>query len=162
MLSLVDLYRSMYNLEPIRRDVGAEESDKTAPRLPRFSFDIELEKDLDEEAVDKKNDKVKGKTWKLNRAEFSFVGQIVILSARLLVVKDAMVVRDEKEDEKRLWVANEHGDEDKEEVLLTAVTIEQRMFERLLWCSANVHKRVAYRDRISLILEGRFNGLHGW
>lgn len=60
--------------------------------------------------------------------------------------------------------SDEGDDDDQDEVLLlSTATVQPGAFRNLLWCNLEVHKRLCYKERVDMLLEGRFNGRKkGW
>jgi hypothetical protein len=100
--------------------------------LPRLSFDLR------NSLKDKKIDAL----WSLPRPVYWHIGRIVVLKVSLMEKK------------------GEENEED--EWMLRALTVKPEDFARLLFCNVDIHKRLRYRERIDMLLEGRFNGREGW
>ena len=161
LLSLVDLYRSIYDLPPVERtgdewsDVAKAKEENEKPILPRFSFD---DKDMDKMDVWKG----RGKLWSLPRSEYVGLGEAVVLGVRV-IEKEERVKKLDKELEGNFekTSGNASESEDEDELALTAVKVRKEQFSKLLFCNVNVHRRTAYRERMGMIMEGRFNGKAG-
>ncbi|KAH0561982.1 hypothetical protein GP486_003311 [Trichoglossum hirsutum] len=133
--SLVDLYRSIYSLPPIQ---DRPEQDPT-PRLPRLSFDTRNANPAPDPRP----------SWPLPSPEYFHIGQIVVFKVKL-----AEPAAD--------GGAGGGAASDADDLVLRAVTVAPNHFARLLFGSVSVHGRVCYRERVKMLLEGRFNGRESW
>jgi hypothetical protein len=130
--SLVDLYRSVYNLPPLQDDAAREQQQQqvsaAAVQLPRFSFDVGR---VDGQAS----------VWALPKPVYWHVGQLVVFKVEL---------------------AEKMGSGKEDDLVLRAVTVGPERFGGLLFCNVAVHRRVCYQERVGMLLEGRFNGRETW
>lgn len=134
--SLIDLYRSIYHLAPIQDN--PENPDRTAPQA--LQVDVQVPVPTKQNPIEKSEQLI----WPLPEPVYWHIGTIVTLMTELVDSDD------------------EDGDLD-DFLLLRAVTIPPEVFNNLLWCNIAVHKRLCYKERIDLLLEGRFNGRkEGW
>ncbi|KAH8587284.1 hypothetical protein B0O99DRAFT_747707 [Bisporella sp. PMI_857] len=149
LISLVDLYRSIYELPPIQK-VGEEISNKdNTPSIASAAVaDVCLETGaglIDGELMGNRN-------WRLPEPEYWHLQTIVVLK---LSLKDIDTGIDENSGE-----GNTTGVQSS--VALTAVNITPEEFAKLLFCRVSVHRRIHYRERVEMISQGSFNGLSGW
>jgi hypothetical protein len=141
--SLVDLYRSIYNLPPIQDDSLSQFSQESEISLPRFSFE--------KREIVEKIQRVK---WPLPKPVYWHIGKIVVFRTEIVVFRTEIVVF-------RTEIV-EGEDDDDEELMMSAFEVGREEFGHVLWCNCAVHKRVRYRERVDLLEKGRFNGRTGW
>jgi len=130
--TLIDIYRSIYKLPPLMED-AIDETDGTAERqayvLPPLVFDQA------EETV-QETDASSARQWKLPKAEYNIIGDLVLLRK----VRDTPL---------------------SDQVLL-AQSINSAEFHNLLYCGKETHSRTEYVARVNTMLQGRFNRRDGW
>jgi hypothetical protein len=130
--SLIDIYRSIYNLPPLM-DNAIREPDTNAENneyvLPPLEFD-------DDNVGERHSIPAEGNHWKLPKAEYHIIGDIVLLR------------------KVRMTTASEQ--------ILLAQSIAQEEFQKLVYCGNKNHSRTYYSDRVELMLEGKFNHRLGW
>ncbi|KAI9866048.1 MAG: hypothetical protein M1813_002015 [Trichoglossum hirsutum] len=149
VVSLVDLYRSIYGLPPIQK-VGQENSkqDSTPSIAPTAVPNVGLETGaglMDGELIENGN-------WRLPEPEYWHLQTIVVLK---LSLKDIGADSDEND-------AEEDAAGVRSSVALTAVKATPEEFAKLLFCRVSVHHRIHYRERVEMISQGTFNGSSGW
>jgi hypothetical protein len=100
-----------------------------APELPRLSFD----------AINAGNNHLP--VWPLPQPEYWHIGQLVVFKVKLAEL-----------------AADDSLDGGKDELVLRTVTVSPEAFGKLLFCDVSSHRRESYRERVNLLLKGRFNG----
>lgn len=135
--TLVDLYRSIYDLPPIQ-DLDTQTTTAT-PEAWIFSNDGKNRG----EALGEQT----GKYWVVPKSIYRHVGKRVVLKLGVIPRQDGKY---------------KNGDNSKGQLALSALCIPNEEFAKLLFCRVTVHSRVCYQERIALITEGRFNGGNGW
>lgn len=131
--SLVDLYRSIYQLPPIQDDENPPSTPDSADfQLPRFSFDDKLQL-IGRDSM--------AKDWPLPKPIYWHIGEIIVLKVKL--------------------ADREESYEGDDEIVMTAVRVAPESFARLLVCNIAVHRRMVYRERVNMLMEGSFNGKKG-
>jgi len=146
VLSLADLYRSIYGLPPIQKlgggDSTQDERTSIAPSAaPSPEVDLETKAGLVENA-----------NWRLPEPEYWHLQTIVVLKLSLKDIDTGSAEDDAEED-----TAGLSGS-----VALTAVKVTPEEFAKLLFCRVSVHHRIYYKERVEMISKGTFNGLTGW
>jgi hypothetical protein len=133
--SLIDLYRSIYHLEPLMTDAIRNPKEPTVKyELPPFDFgQNESETHNGDPKIDNQ--------WKLPLAEYHIIGDLVLL-------------RKEKDTRARAGVTSGR--------VLRALSISPQEFEKLLYCGIETHSRTYYDDRVELISQGKFNYKNRW
>jgi hypothetical protein len=132
--SLIDIYRSVHNLPPLMNDAICEHDSNAENNtfiLPPLVFD-------DEEATASGHDTVavEGRHWKLPRAEYHIIGDLVLLrKVRMTSSSDQ---------------------------ILLAHSITLTGFQNLVYCGKETHSRTAYGDRVAMMLRGKFNHKEQW
>lgn len=140
--SLIDLYRSIYSLQPMMNDAiqlkntdCLDQVDKTETSeytLPPLFFG-----DTDSDTLQGEGDEMQENYWKLPMPDFHLIGEILLLRKQVI-----------------------NGD--RPQKCLRATSILHEHFEKLLYCGLETHSRRFYGERIDLILQGRFNNQLGW
>ena len=139
--SLIDLYRSIYGLEPVmngkiaRREAkpSTPDTEDTQYVLPPLDF-----QHTEPKAAVKP---IENRLWPLPNAEFHMFGDLVLLRKE----QDARVEPDERPSKE-----------------LRALSIRAQDFEKLLYCGIKTHSRTYYSDRMDSVLQGKFNYKNGW
>jgi len=145
--SLVDLYRSFYNLPPIQDDAVQQQQQHdhaAATYLPRFSFDT---RDTEQPEASHEHSGAQVSVWPLPKPEYWHVGKLVVFKVQL------------KESPAGNVESSGGGDDG---LVLRAVAVGPERFATLLFCNVGVHRRICYQERVDMLLEGRFNGKGGW
>ena len=139
--SLIDLYRSVYGLNPMMKDEIARKEEKpgvsnmedTQYVLPPLEF-----QSTEQEAA---ANPTENGLWPLPKAEYHIFGDLVLLR---------------KEHNTRVK-PNERTSKE-----LRALSIRAQDFEKVLYCGIRTHSRTYYGDRIESIIQGNFNYKDGW
>jgi hypothetical protein len=124
--SLVDLYRSLFQLNPIPDDESTKSD--TSSTLAESSLDSEgslLQK---------------AKMWNLPKPAFWLLGEIVLLRIEAVEVRADNAVA---------WPTVTM------QRILMPFTVEPEEFARLVFCRVAVHRRVEYEKRIEMLLGGQ-------
>ena len=133
LLSLVNLYRSIYQMPSVREanalDDGTLHDTKSIAAYHPSSD----------------NGSTDG-VWETPSATYSHVGERVVLH---------MHVCDESS-------SGESDGHLADKLELKAYKVEARAFQKLLFCRVSVHRRIEYQNRIHLIAHGYFNSITGW
>lgn len=134
--SLIDLYRSIYNLPPIQDNDDQQRQNTVVPQLPKLSFDTR--------SAEPESARPELPMWPLPKPEYWHIGQIVVFKVKLTSSTD-------------------DGAGCRDDVLkLRTVTVSAAEFAKLLFCDVSSHRRVSYQERVDLLLNGRFNEMDGW
>ncbi|KAH8591652.1 hypothetical protein B0O99DRAFT_690460 [Bisporella sp. PMI_857] len=140
--SLIDLYRSIYKLEPLMSDTIMRDQQVAEPiikyELPPLDFgnsdsDSDCGADFKASSPDSE--------WKLPLAEYHIIGELVLLRNK----RNA---------------STEMGPRTSR--VLQALSISAREYEKLLYCGIQTHSRTYYEDRVGLLLKGEFNYKKQW
>ncbi|KAI9779635.1 MAG: hypothetical protein M1839_007300 [Geoglossum umbratile] len=149
VVSLVDLYRSIYGLPPIQK-VGEENSKQDS--TPSIASAVVPNVGLETGAGLMDGELMENGNWRLPEPEYWHLQTIVVLK---LSLKDISADSDEND-------AEEDTAGVRSSVALTAVKVTLEEFAKLLFCRISVHHRIHYRERVEMISQGTFNGLSGW
>ena len=133
ILSLVNLYRSIYQMPPVR-EVNA--------------LDDGMLQGTESTAANhlNRNNTNSGSLWATPRATYGHVGERVVLHMHMRDVPSSV----------------ESDNDISDELELKAYKVEAQAFERLLFCRYLVHRRIEYGKRIQLVALGYFNSITGW
>jgi len=127
--SLVDLYRDIYNLPPISDNPPSKQDVQYRP-----SIDVpDAGGHYQTSYSGKKNNQTQPE-WSLPAPRYNLVGDIILLKMRLFPEVGAAVGAG--------TIAQPKFD---------AVKMSHRDFQRLIFCSTDVHKRTCYQARIEMI-----------
>jgi hypothetical protein len=132
--SLVDLYRSLFQLPPIKDDESAETGKTPSP----------AQEGPGQEASRPQEAK---RPWDLPAPEFWLVGEVVLLRTEIIEVQV-----DDGQDKPTMDM----------ERALKIFTVDSEEFAKLLFCRISVHRRNEYYKRVDLIENGQFNAQNGW
>ncbi|KAH7128564.1 Alpha/Beta hydrolase protein [Dendryphion nanum] len=130
--SLIDIYRSLYNLEPLMVDAIRKDNEKVDEHsyvLPPLIFGDKN----NIEAISKLN---QGRCWQLPQAEYNIIGDLVLLRK----VREEGNVRQ----------------------ILLAQSISLLDYQSLVYCGIETHSRTHYGERIHLLQKGKFNHNTSW
>lgn len=136
--TLVDLYRSIYDLPPI------QDPDIQTTRAAPGAW-ISPNNDSKDEGKTRREQT--GKYWIVPKPLYRHVGKRVVLKLGIIPTEDGN---------------HESRDKPTSQLALSASCIPDEEFAKLLFCRVTVHSRVCYQERIALITEGHFNGKNGW
>jgi hypothetical protein len=148
VLSLVDLYRSIYGLPPIQREDEEIVKGNTMPSIESASVH-QISPGSGAGSGDRES--VGSMDWRLPEPEYWHPQEIVVLK---LGLRDTGAHNEENDDEGVASV--------RDSVALAAVRVLPEDFARLLFCRVAVHHRLRYRERVDMIAQGMFNNLGGW
>ena len=139
--SLIDLYRSVYGLEPVMDEEIARREDK--PWTPNTEDTQYVLPPLDFQHTDQKaaDNSIGNRPWPLPNAEYHIFGDLVLLRKE----QDTRVKPEERSSKE-----------------LRALSIRAQDFEKLLYCGIKTHSRTYYSDRMESVLQGMFNYKDGW
>jgi hypothetical protein len=139
LLSLIQLYRSA-TTSPLLAD-GTNAPQTGTAAIPDFNGDCtRQEPPKPSELTDVTTLKP---LWSVPLPEYHLIGEIIILKMTL--------------------VADIHdGAEASNSIILKAIKVASDELAKLIFWSTEVHSRVYYTKRVSMILEGIFNGRTGW
>jgi hypothetical protein len=139
--SLIDLVRSVYDLEPVMNDEMARKEEK--PETPNSEDIRYILPPLDFQNTNQATaiNPTEDRPWPLPNAEYHVFGDLVLLR---------------KEQNRRV---EDEGRPSKE---LRALSIRAPDFEKLLYCGVKTHSRTFYGDRMESVLQGKFNYKDGW
>jgi hypothetical protein len=132
MLSLVNLYRSIYHLPPIE-EADSEKGSKSNAQ-ENYIHQTGAGQDVNKEY------------WTLPEPYYHHIGERVVLR---------LSISGGENDE-----GSEEGRE--EQLMLSAFQVHAEDFAKLLFCRVPVHAREYYGERVGLITKGRFNGRNYW
>ncbi|KAK0510053.1 hypothetical protein JMJ35_007447 [Cladonia borealis] len=139
--SLIDLYRSVYGLNPVMKDEIARKEEKpgvsimedTQYVLPPLDF-----QNTDQEAA---VNPTENGLWPLPKAEYHIFGDLVLL----------------RKEHNTCVKPNERPSKE-----LRALSIRAQDFEKVLYCGIRTHSRTYYGDRMESVIQGKFNYKDGW
>jgi hypothetical protein len=133
ILSLVNLYRSIYQLPPMQD-----------AKLHKRSITKDVQSTLAQHPSG--NQDMEGLIWAVPSPLYYHVGKLLMLRVQI-----------------RKGDSSSANCESMEEALeMRAVKVRAEDFEKLLFCRITVHSRVCYGERVKLVAEGHFNGMNGW
>jgi hypothetical protein len=139
--SLIDLVRSVYDLDPVMNDEMARKEEKTeTPNSEDIRYilpPLDFQNTNQATAINRSEDR----PWPLPNAEYHVFGDLVLLR---------------KEQNRRV------EDEERPSKELRALSIRAQDFEKLLYCGVKTHSRTFYGDRMESVLQGKFNYKDGW
>ena len=139
--SLIDLFRSVYGLEPVMNDGIARKDEK--PGTPNTEDTQYVLPPLDFQNRDQKAtvNPPETRPWPLPNAEYHILGDLVLMR---------------KEQNTRV------ESEERSNKELRALSIRAKDFEKLLYCGMKIHSRTYYDERMESVLQGKFNYKDGW
>ncbi|KAH0558381.1 hypothetical protein GP486_004959 [Trichoglossum hirsutum] len=132
--SLVDLYRSLFQLPPIKDDKSGETG--TTPSSTQEGSDLEASRP-----------QVAKRSWDLPAPEIWLVGEVVLLRTEIVETQANDGQGKPTVDMKRA---------------LKVFAVAPEEFAKLLFCRISVHRRNEYHKRVGLIESGQFNAQNGW
>ena len=139
--SLIDLYRSVYGLEPVMKDEISRKEEK--PGVLNIEDTQYVLPPLDFQNTDQKVtvNPIEHRLWPLPKAEYHTFGDLVLLRK-----EQHTHVKPEERPNKEL----------------RALSIRAQDFENLLYCGIKTHSRTYYGERMESVLQGKFNYKDGW
>ena len=127
--SLVDLYRSLYDLPPIQA-----EASNNQPRSTFSSSDSTLVN-----GSIKSSNSTASRSWTLPKPDLWHAGDLVLLKLELSTEED---------------ISKNHGGNG---LALHAIELSHEDFSKLLFCQVAVHSRGCYHERVRMLLESILN-----
>jgi hypothetical protein len=153
ILSLVDLYRSIYGLPPIQSLNNGVKENGAGSNPPHQTSRRPITQSTGREPVREVD-------WILPEPEYWHPQDIVIMKLRLKDIGEAADGGESEDGENENSDSSQLGIQDS--MLLTTVRVTHEELAKLLFCRTAVHHRLCYKERLQLIAQGRFNNLKGW